>query len=80
MRIGRLILFTRQSDGGLNLVTYHPWSSLTWYWGLSVDRDRMHVMFQRAHRRIGQWHDYVRLPFGWTLTISHQDYHREKAA
>lgn len=33
-------------------------------------------MFRRAERRIGQWHDYVRLIGGWDLVLSRQDYHK----
>ncbi len=31
-----------------------------------------HRFVQPARRRVGQWSDYVRLPFGFTLVIGHQ--------
>lgn len=36
LKIGGLSLWTRDSGGGLGLASYHPASSLTWLWGLSV--------------------------------------------
>lgn len=32
-----------------------------------------HRFWQPASRRTGQWHDYLRLPFGYTLIIGRQE-------
>lgn len=32
-----------------------------------------HHFWQPDFRRKVQWHDYLRLPFGWALVIGHQD-------
>lgn len=71
---------SRHSDGALGLAAYHPRSSRTWIWSVSLTRR------QRWLKRIwnpaapewrrNQWHDYLRLPFGYALCISRQDYHR----
>ncbi|KKW92669.1 hypothetical protein [Sphingobium chungbukense] len=42
-----------------------------------VGRPRwFHRFYQPDTRRVSQWHDYVRLPFGFCLLISRQDYHK----
>jgi len=73
----------RASDGSIVLISKHPRSSNTWYWSISLTRKR-HVewgwrAWTRSTMRTGQWHDYYRLPFGWTLIWSAQDYHRRPA-
>jgi hypothetical protein len=81
MRIGVYTLFARQSDGGLNLITCHPLDCGTWHWSMSVSPSRVFRrwwLISRDTRRTGQWHDYYRLPFGRSLTVSHQDYHAEQ--
>jgi hypothetical protein len=77
MTIGGLTLFSRHSDGGRGLASYHPRSSQTWHWSVSIDRQ---AGTGRASRRSGQWHDFYRLPFGFRLVVSWQDYHKEKPA
>lgn len=79
-RIG-LSVFTRTSAGGLTLVSYHPRTSLTWHWSVSIIRSpvfRPFWLVSRASLRTGQWHDFYRLPFGRVLCISGQDYHRAR--
>jgi len=80
-------LLTRQSDGALGLISYHPRWSNTWIWSVALrrstpqqwtrlgNRDWRKHFVQRCSRRRSQWHDYYRLPFGRTLIFSHQDYH-----
>lgn len=78
--IGGLELFSRSSNGDLNLCSYHPRRSATWHWAVYLTRrveDRRIV--DRAKSRSGQWHDYYRLPFGRSLIVSHQDYHKRAA-
>jgi hypothetical protein len=78
-----LRLFTRASDGGIILASCHPLSSETWHWSVGVTRrqtvDWGYRVMLRASRRTHQWHDFYRLPFGWSLVISRQDYHRRAA-
>lgn len=33
-------------------------------------------VINRASNRQGQWHDYYRLPFGFCLIVSQQDWHK----
>lgn len=37
-----------------------------------------HRFINRDAVRRSQWHDYYRLPLGWSLVVAHQDYHRRK--
>jgi hypothetical protein len=71
-------VFTRNSDGSLGLVSYHPRDCATWHWSLSLTRRQSELkrIVSRAPRRVGQWHDYLKLPFGYQLCLSRQDYHR----
>lgn len=77
--MGGLTFFTRGSDRSLGLINYHPSHSETWYWSVRIARapasNRWWFIMRAAHRH-NQWHDYYRLPFGWSLCVSHQDYHR----
>lgn len=42
-----------------------------------VSRPRWwHALWQPARKRTGQWNDMLRLPFGFHVRISYQDYHR----
>lgn len=73
-------VFTKASDGSYVMISKHPPGSGTWHWSLSISR-RKHVewgwrLWLRADRRLGQWHDYYRLPFGLTLAWSAQDWHK----
>lgn len=70
----------RASDGSITLFSKHPKECLTWHWAVSITRKK-HVqwgwrLWTRDSRRTNQWHDYYRLPFGWTLIFSFQDYHK----
>lgn len=72
--------FTRMSDGGLKIASYHPKGCRTWHWSVSVVRSGTFRKFWLVDRtepafRRNQWHDYYRLPFGRALCISRQDYH-----
>jgi hypothetical protein len=68
----------RASDGSIILASYHPRSSSTWIWSLSLTRKQRWLkrIVTRDQNRSGQWHDYLKLPFGWALIVSRQDYHR----
>lgn len=68
--------FTRASDGSIVLVSKHPRGSSTWHWSVSLKRMALSGLLSRAERRTHQWHDFYWLPFGWTLVVSRQDYHR----
>jgi len=75
------MMTSRASDGSIVLLSKHPKDCLTWHWSVSVTRKTMVVwgwrLWCRDERRKGQWHDYYRLPFGWTLILSAQDYHKD---
>jgi len=78
-RIGGLTALSRASDGDLTLLSYHPRGCLTWHWSISVSRRLDFTgVINRAPKgwRKGQWHDLYRLPFGWAIRISRQDYHK----
>lgn len=78
--MGALRLFRRNSAGEITLAIYHPATSSTWYWLVVLSRRDPFAWgwHGRAQIRTGQWHDYYRLPFGWTLIVSQQDFHRTK--
>ena len=75
---------SRASDGSIVLLSRHPKGCLTWHWSLSIKRNAISSnvwrFWHRATWRMHQWHDYYRLPFGWWLIVSQQDYHRERPA
>jgi hypothetical protein len=76
-----LSLFRRHSDGALGLIAYHPRKYPTWVWSLSITRrqkwlKRIWNPVSREWRK-NQWHHYLKLPFGFQLCISQQDYHRK---
>jgi hypothetical protein len=79
IRIGGLALLDRHSNGDLGLAAYHPRSSGTWFWSVSLTRKQPHFpgLISRLPERFrrGQWHTYVRLAFRYALCISRQDYH-----
>jgi hypothetical protein len=71
------------SDGSLVIATKYPKGCRTWQWAAYLTR-KSHVTWgwrlaSLAKRRSGQWHDYFRLPFGWTLIVSRQDFHKASA-
>jgi hypothetical protein len=83
LRIGGLSLWDRDSGGRLMLAAYHPKGSPTWHWFVTISHGwtrRVWPKFDPAERRQGQWSDYVLLPFGITLVIGRQDYHRQERA
>ena len=56
----------------------------TWHWAISVEKARALEGFRRKLVHIdplrrGQWRDTFWLPFGWELSVSHQDYHKRLA-
>lgn len=67
--------FTRASDRSITVASKHPRDCQTWHWSVSLKRTSMKGLVARAERRTHQWHDYYRLPFGWVLIVSQQDYH-----
>lgn len=74
--IGGLSFLCRASNRALILASYHPRSSGTWYWSISIAKSGINrKLVRRAERRTGQWHDYYRLPFNRELVVSRQDYH-----
>ena len=81
LRVGGLSLFSGASDGSLVLAAYHPRTCPTWHWSVGLTRRQPHLkrwltLTAKEWRR-GQWHDYVKLPLGWALSFSRQDYHRQ---
>lgn len=79
LRIGGLDLISRTSSGELTLASYHPRGSATWIWSVVVcagDDEEPRIRRTPADMRHGQWHDWYRLPFGRSLRVSMQDYHK----
>jgi len=79
-----LSFFRRNSGGGLNLVSFHPPHSPTWYWGLSWQRYkadetrwwlRLHI---DRHGRFQKHHSLGLLGIG-RLMLSTQSYHKQSA-
>lgn len=70
-----LYFWSRASDQSLTLAAYHPPGCPTWHWSVSVYRLRPGEKCRRDERRWNQWHDTYRLPFGYALCVSRQDYH-----
>lgn len=63
VRIGGLSILTRDSGGGMNLMGYHPRSSLTWLWFINAYRGKA-----MAPQKWGSHgHRDFSLPFGWVL-------------
>jgi hypothetical protein len=73
LAVGGVSVLSRTSAGELNIASYHPRSSPTWHWSLTLIKSEGKP--HRAERRTGQWHDYYWLPFGYRLLVSRQDYH-----
>lgn len=81
VRVGGLSLFTRDSGRRLIVASYHPRSSPTWHWSITLWREQPpkgSPRIVRPTRRQGQWHDTYRLPFGWALGVAQQDYHQRR--
>jgi hypothetical protein len=73
-------MFTRASDGSLILFGRHPKASPTWHWSVSITKRNGSRWIGRMPRefRRGQWHTFIWLPFGKSLCISRQDYHKQR--
>lgn len=79
IRIKGLRLISRASDGSIVLARYHPPGCNTWHWSVYLKKYSDHrPKTHKADRRVNQWHDYYRLPFGWTIMVSQQDYHKQE--
>ncbi len=75
-RIGKVNVLSRTSGGGLCLVGDAPKTG-TWRWAVYVEKLAWPDRFiSRAKRRVGQWHDYYWLPFGFKLIVSFQAWHK----
>lgn len=70
-------VFTRASDGSLILASYTGRKSYCWIWSVSISRRRQPFRIVPRSERRNQWHHFVPIPFGRTLIISRQDYHRD---
>lgn len=78
IRIGGLSLLARSSNGNLVLASYHPRSSMTWLWSVSLGRRNGDRTICRSQHRVGQWHDVYN--FGRrSLCVARQDHHRKAA-
>jgi hypothetical protein len=78
--VGGLSLLSRTNTGHLMLASYHPAWSHTWRWAVQImkgGKDRPWI--DRAKHRSGQRHDYYRLPLGWQIMVSQQNYMPKKA-
>ena len=70
--------FTRDSSGGLSIVTKHPHDCLTWHWGISLSKFRPGERKWFVISIDGKWpqrHHRLNI-FGWRyLCLSTQNYH-----
>lgn len=70
----------KASDGSIIIASKHPQGCPTWHWSASLKRNAIRfkwwALWSRAENRNHQWHDFYRLPFGWCLIVSRQDYHK----
>lgn len=76
LSINGVELLHRDSAGDLVLLSYHPRGSATWHWSVVLAKGGGRALINRASNRQGQWHDYYRLPFGFCLIVSQQDWHK----
>jgi hypothetical protein len=72
-----LSLFHRASNGDLVLASYTGPKSHCWVWSVYISRERRSFEITPAALRRNQWHHFIPLPFGRTLIIGRQDYHRD---
>ncbi len=76
LEIGGLSIWSGNSDGSLCLASYHPRSSFTWLWSVTLTRGKARTgrFLELAPRGLnrGQWHHYVNLPIGWMIRLSRQ--------
>lgn len=79
-----LRFLSRASDGAIVLASRHPRGCSTWHWSILLKRNAIVSNewrpWYRAERRCNQWHDFYRLPWGWWLIVSQQDFHKQVAA
>lgn len=81
LHIGGYEFLHRDSAGNLVLVSKHPRGSATWHWSVVLtSKGGGRALISRAVERQGQWHDYYRLPFGFRLIVSQQDWHKRRSA
>ncbi len=60
-----LAVFTRVNDGSINLVSRHPWWSLTWTWLVNIG-------IQRGNRRLFRlwwFHKQAGCDLFWAITV-----------
>lgn len=67
----------RASNGDLVLASYTGRHSDCWIWSLSLSRERRPFRIVPRSERRNQWHHFLPLPFGRTLILGRQDYHRD---
>jgi hypothetical protein len=72
-----LKMFSRASNGDLVLASYTGSKSYCWIWSVWLSREQQPLHIVPLSRRRGQWHHTLPLPFGRTLIIGRQDYHRD---
>ncbi len=65
MRVFGLSFFGRVSDGSINIVSYHPSSSITWLWYLNVSKQG-----SREYRRWWHYYCYSHWQGEWTAGLS----------
>jgi hypothetical protein len=78
LSIGGIEFMHRDSAGNLVLLSYHPRGSSTWHWSVVLSRRAGNTLVNRAVERQGQWHDFYRLPFGYSIIVSQQDWHKQR--
>ena len=72
-----MAILKRDSGGGLVLASYTGRKSYCWIWAVVVSRKRNPLRIVPRSERRNQWHHFIPLPFGRTLIISRQDYHKD---
>ena len=72
-----MTLFTRASNGDLVLASYTGRKSHCWVWALYLTRKKLGFHIAPRNERVNQWHHYMPLPFGRSLILSRQDYHKD---
>lgn len=71
IHVGGLSIGSRVNDGSLNLISYHPRSSLTWLWFVNLRREPNRPRRPRFAHFLRHWS--LDLPFGWTISAQTQD-------
>lgn len=72
-----MTIFERASNGDLVLASYDDSATGLWVWAIYLSRKRQPFSIAPKAERHDQWHHFIPLPFGRTLIISRQDYHRD---